>query len=149
MPSSKSKKKVKRKKALRRFKSKLEQKGLTRDMKIRVNPPGEEKMSEVLVRFVEPYAQYACTETDYRALYSVAALAWNAALLPSKDRSSLDDMIHKALSSPAFEKDTKLIINELIHRKERYFAEYSKMIMHYEVKMMGDKVHVAVASTKL
>jgi hypothetical protein len=147
MPSSKSKKKVKRSKALRKFKSKLEQKGLTRDMKVRVNPPDEEKMSEVLVRFVEPYAQYAETEKDYQSLYSVAALAWNAALLSSKERYTLDELIHKSM--PAFEKDTKLIINELIHRKERYFSEYSKMIVHYEVKMMGDHVHVAVASTML
>lgn len=145
MPSSKSKNKVKSNKALRRFKSKLEQKGLSRNTQLLVNPPGQEKMSEVLVRFVEQYAQFAETEEDYQRLYSLAALAWNAALLPSKQRAMLDDMIHKSI--PAFEKDAKLVIKELIHRKERHFAKYSSMITHYEVKMMGDKVHVGVAST--
>ena len=147
MGSSKSKKKGKRKKNFRKFKSNLERKGLPRGIELRVNPPGEVKMSEVLVRFVEPYAQFATTEEDYRRLYAVATLAWNEALLPSKGRTMFDDLIRQAM--PEAEKDTKLIINELVHRKKRYFAEYSTIIMHYEVKMTGDMVHVSVASMPL
>jgi len=145
MASSKSRKKGKRKKTVRKFKSELLKLGLPRDFVLRVNPPGQEKMSEVLVRFVEPYARFAETEEDYRRLYSVAALAWNAALLPTEERSTLYDLIHQSM--PFAEDSTKLVIDELIHRKERYFAEYSRMIMHYDLKMMRDDVYVTVVST--
>lgn len=145
MPSSKSKKKGKRKKAVARFKSELLKNGLPRGIELRVNPPGQEKMSEVLVRFVEPYAQFAETEEDYQRLYSVAALAWNAALLSTRERSTLYDLIHQSM--PLAQDKAELIIDELIHRKERYFAEYSRGIIHYEVKMIGDDVHLTVAST--
>ncbi len=145
MSSSKSKIKGKRKKIFRKFKAELKQKALTRDLPLRVNPAGQEKMSEVLSRFVEPYARYATSEEDYQRLYSVATLAWNAALVSETELPTLDALIHRFM--PAAEDDAKLIIDELIHRKRKYFSQYSRMILHYDVEMIGDDVHLTVAST--
>jgi hypothetical protein len=145
MPLSKSKRKAKRKKTLRRFKSGLTRMGLSNEIKIVNNPSGSEKMSETFMRFVAPYAEFAETEEDYRRLYSMAALAWNATFLPEEERSMLDAIIREA--TPSAEDEARLVINELIHRKERYFAQYNKMIMHYEVNMVDDYVHVRVAYT--
>lgn len=149
MPSSKSKKKKKKKgkmqKHLERIRSELLETGLCRLEEILENPPGEEKMSEVLMRFVEPYAKYAACEEDFETLYSVASLAWNAALLPDRESNKFDDLVEE-YAGPG-EDETRLIINELIHRKKRYFAEYSRIILKYDVKMIGREIYVSVAST--
>jgi len=145
MSQSKSKKKGKTKKARRWLKDGLLAKGFSRGTKVLVNPAGYEKMSEVLGRFVDPYAQYADSEEDYKRLYSVAVIAWNAALLPPTGRSMIQKAIQATVSSGG--NDAELIINELIQRKERYFDEYTRMILHYEIEMEGDGVRVSVAST--
>ena len=146
MPTSKSKKK-KRKKTAHGPKPKPKRQGLPSDVELRINPPGKEKMSEALIRFAEPLARYAVTEEDYKKLYSVSVLAWNAALFPSEGRSEVNDLIDNYI--PEDEDDVKLIINGLIHRKQLFFAEYSRMIVHYEVTMTGNDVQVSVASIDL
>jgi hypothetical protein len=143
MPSSKSKKKEKKKKALRRLKSKLEKRRLIKDYQLYSNPSGREKMSEVLMRFAEPYAAFASTEEDYRNLFALAALAWNNSLLSKSEGSTLDDLIHEQI--PWAENATKWIIKDLTRRKDLYFAEYSNIIVDYEVKITGDVTHLTVA----
>jgi len=46
------------------------------------NPPGIEKMSDLLSEFAEPYVEFASTEEDYKGLIGMAALAWNLAACP-------------------------------------------------------------------
>src|SRR5215213_7701798 len=50
---------------------------------------GEEKMSEVLVAFVEPYQAMADTYEGFQRLIALGAIAWNAALLPRAARREL------------------------------------------------------------
>ena len=42
--------------------------------------PGQEKMSEVLLDFVEPYSEQWETAEELRKLLTLAVIAWNAAL---------------------------------------------------------------------
>ncbi len=49
---------------------------------LRIEPRGEQRMSEVLEAFVEPYLGLASTDNGQRALLEIASLAWNAAILP-------------------------------------------------------------------
>jgi hypothetical protein len=100
-------------------------------------------MSEVLMRFAEPYAAFASTEEDYRNLFALAALAWNNSLLSKSEGSTLDDLIHEQI--PWAENATKWIIKDLTRRKDLYFAEYSNIIVDYEVKITGDVTHLTVA----
>lgn len=74
MPVSRSKKKKrKRKKLFDRFKAKLDQEGLLKGKKIITNPPGEEKMSDVLMEFIEPYAEFATTDEEFGKLIPLAS----------------------------------------------------------------------------
>lgn len=56
--------------------------GPFRDHKFVIEPPGQIKMSDVLLDFVAPYRHFVNTIEAYRKLLLVAVIAWNAALLP-------------------------------------------------------------------
>lgn len=103
-------------------------------------------MSEVLREFAEPYEPFASTEEDYKALYGVAALAWNMALSSRKEREqAIRDMVREGM--PPIPKEARLVIDELIHRKQRYFAEYDRIILDYHVTMVPEGVYLRVVST--
>ena len=115
-----------------------------------VSPPGEAKMSEVLEDFVEPYSELAPSEKATRRLLTLAVLAWNASLRPESEQQ---EMIDQILTDDLIEGDQKLkaemkeIINELITRKKRYFSDYKRMIIDFELKDIGSGYHLSVAST--
>jgi hypothetical protein len=86
------------------------------------------------------------SEEDYRKLLSAALAAWNAALLPLRDRRAMvDSIVEKAI--PAAVDDAKLVIGELIRRKDRFFPEIKRVMLSYELTMTRDGAHVSVAST--
>ena len=108
-----------------------------------------EKMSETLLAFLEPFQKDATTQDAFERLVAVGATAWNAALFPQDKRKALIDEISKAIEESAGKEGAEVyrdLINELIKRKERYFANNKRLIASYEVT--GDKgnFHLAVAS---
>lgn len=146
MPSTQTRKKQKPKKLIRKFKAGLKQNEVFGNAKLVPLPPGVEKMSEVLLRFIRPYERRATSEEDYQKLIGVATVAWNATLLPPHERqAALDTSLQRWF--PEHRNDLELVIKELIHRKERYFRDYSRLIVHYQVTMIEDYVHLRVAST--
>jgi hypothetical protein len=148
MSSPKPKKKSRKpKKAARRLVSRLSKLGLSEKAGIIHNPSGQVRMSEVLIEFIAPYAAEARTEEEHKRLLSVALVAWNAALFPANQRQEMvDSIIDKAIPSFAAD-DAKLIIHELIRRKDRYFSEITRAMLSYELTMTKDGPHVFVAST--
>lgn len=146
--SSKSKKKSRKPKKLsERFRANLSRYGLPGTAKIIRNPAGQVKMSEVLVDFIEPYSMSVRTEEEYQKLLSVALIAWNAALLPPNGRQEMiDSIIGKAIPADSAD-DAKLVIHELIRRKDRYFADIKRSILLYELTMTKEGPHISVAST--
>ncbi len=120
--------------------------GLPEPKRFTPTPNGAHKMSEVLTEFIEPYAAGATTGERYRKLLAVAVVAWNASLFPPKERRQmLDSIIDEAM--PYGAEDMKLVIQELIQRKERYFSEITRAILSYEVTMTKDGSHLSVAAT--
>ena len=102
MPTSKSKarkrKHKQRQSSTERLKRKLAQWPL-RDMEIVIEPQGQVKMSDVLERFVEPYLEFVDTAEAHSTLFTLGALAWNAAFLPPD--SSTDGEYASAAFLPA------------------------------------------------
>ena len=147
MASRKSKKKSrKQKEVARKFKSTLSRYDPAGRMKFIHNPPGQLKMSEILMEFIEPYAVMARSEEDYRKLLSTALVAWNAALLPKAERREMvDSIINQAMPDAA--DDARLIIHEMIRHKDRHCAENNRAMLSYELTMTRDGPHVLVAST--
>ena len=104
------------------------------------------KMSEVLEDFIEPYKQFAETKEAYQKLLTTAVAAWNVMLFPEKERSSrLDDLL--ATLPKDVRKDGKQIIEELMVRKERFFSQYKRMIIDFEIRGVGGDWHLSVMST--
>lgn len=104
------------------------------------------KMSDVLEEFVKPYGQFAETKEAYRKLLTAAIVAWNVMLFPEKDRSSrLDELL--ATLPESVRKDGRQIIEELMMRKERFFSQYRRMIIDFEVEDTGGDWHLSVMST--
>jgi len=134
------------KKVADRLRSNMAEMGLPQPKRLSATPKDKDKMSEILTEFIGPYAGAATTEKRYRTLISVAVVAWNASLFPASERGKiLDSIIDNAV--PYGAEDMKLIIHELIRRKERHFSHINRLILSYDVKMTKDGSYLSVASS--
>ena len=77
----------------------------------------------------------------------VAIVAWNTTLLPEKEQKPMVKKMLKSLSLPrSVLRDMKGIMEELIERKNKHFAEHTRVIMDYQVTETRDGYHLSVAS---
>ncbi len=106
------------------------------------------KMSEVLGEFVKPYKQYAETIDDFRVLIAMGSAAWNVALIPEHKREKI---FQGAMDNLPFANrgDAKEILSELIARKEKYFPQYCRMILDYDVTAEGSTWNITVVSSPM
>jgi hypothetical protein len=114
-----------------------------------VSPPGEVKMSEVLEDFVRPYRQEATTEEAMKKLLTLGVIAWNTALSDESERQGIiDQIITDALvqGDKNLKAEIKDLVKEMIARKELYFSECQRMIFDFEVKEVGNRFIISVAS---
>jgi hypothetical protein len=107
------------------------------------------KLSTVLMAFIEPYKELATTDEELEKLVVVAVIAWNAAILTGKERKALIRATVDAITKTAgkeWRKDTEDIIQMLVERKERYFADDKRVIVDYHLTATAKKYHLSVAS---
>lgn len=135
---------------LEKLKRELEADETFKGMKILTHVAGEEKMSTVIVEFIEPYCASAKNPTAYASLVAIGILAWNAALLPATERrkllsGSIDDVFHP--QGPEMRRDLENLIKALIKRKERYFAENKRYILRYHLSQVSEGYQLSVVST--
>ncbi len=109
------------------------------------NPPGEDKMSEILGKFIQSHTRFATDTPSYKRLVETAVVAWNAALLPQDERANMLTEISKNFDEETRE-DFYTVVGELIERKERHFAKYTRTIIDVQVTDLGDSYHLAVVS---
>jgi hypothetical protein len=87
-----------------------------------------------------------------KALLSLAAIAWNAAVMPeSEQKTILDTFLEQQLSSQDAETQQGVtqMITELIARKNQHFSHIKRLIMDFDVKQFGQRYDISVASTLL
>ena len=104
------------------------------------------KMSEVLKAFAAPYREFADTEEALQRLLATAVVAWNTTLFPVQERKTHIEEVLEALPKEV-RADGRAIINEMMERKEKYFSEYKRMIIDYEVTDTGKDYQLTVIST--
>lgn len=109
-------------------------------------PKQAEKMSEVLLDFIEPYRELADTTEAMHRLITIALVAWNTALLPKAEQAESLKQISKALPADVVD-DFHAIVGEMIERKNKFFADYTRNILDYELADTGDSYHISVIST--
>jgi hypothetical protein len=144
MSSRKKKKKRDKKKRSPLLKPRLPQ-GF-KDAVVIQSPPGEEKMSEVLLDFVEPYSDQWRNEADLNNLLNMATLAWNAALFSDSQREeAIRDMMQAV--PPEARVEFRTILDAMIQRKISHFAGNKRVILSFEVTRTPKGPHVSVMST--
>ncbi len=116
------------------------------DQRIIYNPPGYDKMSAVLLDFIRPYYEFAPTTEAMHKLITTALVAWNTALLPKNEQETSLKEIGQTLPEEVQE-DFYAIVREMIERKNRYFAQYQRQILDYQLTETEDQYHVSVIST--
>ena len=140
-----------RQKGLEKFQQKVQRGPLGRKISDMVtNPKGEVKMSEVLEIFVEPYLDFAQNRSQREKLFGIAVIAWNLAIMPEKERQPMIDQVIKASlkgDDPLAQQDTQEIIDDLIARKQNFFAENKRYIVDFQLQDTGKQFHLSVAST--
>ncbi|MEQ9236132.1 hypothetical protein [Coleofasciculus sp. E2-BRE-01] len=117
--------------------------------KILIEPKGEIKMSVVLWQFIEPYRAMASDLESHHTLFKLAIAAWNLTFLNDFD---MDQIVESMNDRSIFEdvpdeKQTlKELLEELMARKKKYFAEYKLLIVDFSLKKGGGELHLSVAS---
>ena len=108
--------------------------------------PGEmEKMSEVLDRFVQPYMKLATTEAGVRNIYSYGAAAWNASLLSvNKQKEMIDRVLQEHQLPDEGQIVVRSLLQDMIERKQAYFAADGRVIIDYILKDTGDGFDLSV-----
>jgi hypothetical protein len=146
MGSRKREKKRDRQKQRRSLKPRSLLRGLPENALVIGTPARQNKMSEVLMDFVEPYSDQWGTAEGLQKLLAVAVIAWNAALVSASER---DEFIQRMVEvfPPEVQSDMKLVIDEMLHRKVTHFADNRRMIVNYEVTKTPTGPHLAVLST--
>jgi len=113
------------------------------------NPEGYEKMSEILIEFVKPFLDEANSHQRREALFSVAVVSWNLAIVPENERQKMLKMMSKKLRNkqdPEFAKDTQSLIEEFIERKLTFFADNNRFITGFELDDRSDSFYISVSS---
>jgi hypothetical protein len=144
MSSRKKKKKRDKKKRSHLLKPRLPQ-GFE-DTVVIESPPGQKKMSEVLLDFVEPYSDQWRNEAELRTLLNIATLVWNASLLTGSQREeAIQDMIQAV--PPEGRVDFRRILDDMIQRKMALFAGNKRAILSFEVSKTPTGPYVSVISS--
>jgi hypothetical protein len=99
------------------------------DVQILGEMPGVEKMSAVLIDFIEPWRSECETVDDVLTLARLAALAWNSTLLPLRER---EKMLRKLFDSIPIE--GRGLFAALIERKRTEFPENDRFILDVKLQ---------------
>jgi hypothetical protein len=109
------------------------------------------KMSEVLEDFIEPYSDDSLNKHGLEMLLTMGMLAWNIALMPAATRIEMkSEALARMLPSIGLDDIafTRNFLNELIDRKDNFFADNQRMIMNFELQYVSrGEYHISVAST--
>jgi hypothetical protein len=116
-----------------------------------VNPEGFAKMSEVLAEFVSPYQHIAKSRKAYESLLGIAILAWNISILPEDEQQKFfDKAIQQVIKLDSLtQQDIKSLLNDLLTRKKKYFADNKRLIMDFQLQEIGSRYHLSVATDSM
>ena len=124
------------------------------DVQMVRNMEGIAKMSEVLQDFVRPYADIPQNKKELQHLFETAVTAWDLALMPDEERETMLDKIFASMILKAkknIDKEdlatSRALIEDLINRKLKYFADERRQVIDFQVEYIGrGEYHFSVAS---
>jgi hypothetical protein len=136
---------------LQQFAKKFEEHPLSdRFEKTVINPAGVTRMSDVLEDFTEPYLKAVQNHEEREKMFTLAVVAWNAALLPRSEGHTMVDQFLKMLPEQGLVDDgIREMIDEMIQRKLEQFADIRRVIVNMELIDQGKTFHLSVASAPM
>jgi hypothetical protein len=116
--------------------------GREANITLRVNTPGVEKMSKVLLQFAEPILDRSAPLEEIRATLFFAMTIWNYSLLSAEARSESKGLLREVMSDPW----SRSVAQRLLERKAQLFSDNQRMLYDLEVSQRGDELRVNVVS---
>ncbi|MDD5206231.1 MAG: hypothetical protein PHS17_12460 [Desulfobacterales bacterium] len=151
---SKSKKKLRRRLRLQEqasraeFLEKIKRTSIATGREIRIDPPGQVKMSGVILDFAAPLLERFEHDTSAENLIALAVLAWNLSLVPEeKHGRRLDEMAEKLSLDGEASEEMNDIMEWLLDRKRKHFAEHARYIVDYRLYETDNQRGLQVVST--
>ncbi|MEM9271729.1 MAG: hypothetical protein AAGA80_02025 [Cyanobacteria bacterium P01_F01_bin.143] len=114
---------------------------------IRVEIQENDKISEALTDFIEPYIEDEYDE-DLEMVLDLATFAWNLSFFSKKvAQKEIECMFQDADTDPEGREELKQIIGQMVARKKRRFSKYKRLIIDYELREDDDGFYLSVIST--
>jgi len=119
-----------------------------RGAQILVNSDDIEKMSDVILRFAEPLLKDPHGVISKNAIRFAIAV-WNASLLPQDEQLKMLSTLIEMLPEDDQDGRRELVagIHMLLARKQRYFADNTRVILDYQITEAPNKLNLNVIST--
>ena len=112
------------------------------------NLPRREKISACLIELIRPYLPEEASIHAWQAGIAMAATAWNLTALPGSVRDGeIERLLQQeaeALEDPLFMED---LLQLLITRKLQLYPDDPRMVLSWDVRKAGSRVHVTAVST--
>ncbi len=114
---------------------------------VMVNPTGTEKMSEVILRFAEPFKDDDGLVP--RAMLEMAIILWNASFMPSDmQRKAVEDLVNVfPRDDSEARREILRTAHRLLERKKQHFSDNKRMIMDCHITESAHSIHLDVVST--
>ena len=119
---------------------------------IRLEIQENDKISEALTDFIEPYIEDEDDE-DLEMVLDLATFAWNLSFFSKKvaqkeiERMLQDEEMMPADTEPEAKEELKRILGQMIARKKRHFSKYKRLIIDYDLREEDDGFYISVIST--
>jgi len=149
MPKKKTRRRLKLQEQTSRaeFLEKVKRYPIAKGKEILVNPTDRDKMSQVLLDFVDPLLENYGSEVPVKKIIGVGIMAWNLSLFPEGERRKLLVQVVEDLSPET--EDVKAMhetMTWLIDRKMQYFDRHKRHILEFRLSDLGDRYGLQVFS---
>jgi hypothetical protein len=128
--------------------SRLKALGVKQPLMIRSDLPPEQKISNGICKILDSVVGENESLDEYRHWANAIVLAWNVSLLPLEEQAtalkSLGDFAEK--TDPGGAPAAQAELMRLIEKKRVMFPDDKRFIVSYDVRLVGNKVHVTAAA---
>ena len=109
------------------------------------NPPGKEKMSEVIVEYARPLMEAAQTVEEQNKAITMAIICWNISIIDIEERD-LRITETFAEAGETLDPATKEVIEFMLNRKDDLFRDNKRIVEDWIVKDRGSQLWFEVAT---
>ncbi len=114
------------------------------------SPPGQEKMSDILENFAEPYLPRPEEDGDlekFEYVFDLAVIAWNSTIISPSNPLEIQEKLFEQADNPEWELETREVLRSMVERKQEHFPECRRMILNYTLEDRGYDYYLSVMSS--